>query len=392
MEMQHSSKASGLGGTIVVVVVVVVLIALNSGQHISLPTTQPGQPGQGSTTNVNASANVTRISQDDPGQYASTLDFNTWSPSACSAASMTVVINAYGHTYHLADILKVEHAAGQITPDQGLLYGVDSIRATVKSFGFTAKDMSGASLDTVIATANAGQPVIVSFPPATWQGGHILVVRAGDANTVTLADSSHFNLTTISRAKFLHYWRAWAVLVAPDQTASTSTQPVAPGDLSIVGQPSLTGDQITAVLRGVGSPAASDGQYLYDQGVKVGIDPAIALAFFMYESTGGTKGEAVTTLAIGNERCINDRPCVDRQRGGYAQFYNWQDGIDHWYSMMLHGYVQGAINKAIGRHACPCTTVAAIIPVYAPTSDRNNEQEYIDTVVRFIVQWRKIKA
>ena len=32
------------------------------------------------STSVNASAQVVRISQEDPAQYASQQDFNTWSP------------------------------------------------------------------------------------------------------------------------------------------------------------------------------------------------------------------------------------------------------------------------------------------------------------------------
>ena len=172
------------------------------------------------STNTNASAQLVRISQEDPSQYASRSEFATWSPSACSATSMTVVINAYGHNYRIADILQVERNVGAISAQEGLLNGVTSINATVKSFGFNATSMTGKSLDTIIATANAGQPVIVSFPPQTWTGGHILVLRGGDASSVWLADSSHYNFEHISRAKFLKYWRNWAVLVTPRATAA----------------------------------------------------------------------------------------------------------------------------------------------------------------------------
>src|SRR2546430_288539 len=51
---------------------------------------------------IGASKALKRISQVDPGQYASPQDYNTWWNAACSAASMTEVINAYGHNYRLA--------------------------------------------------------------------------------------------------------------------------------------------------------------------------------------------------------------------------------------------------------------------------------------------------
>jgi predicted double-glycine peptidase len=58
--------------------------------------------------------------------------------------------------------------------------------------------------------------VIVSFPPGTWSsGGHILVVRGGNNGQVYLADSSIFNMTTMSRQTFMSYWRGYAVVVTP---------------------------------------------------------------------------------------------------------------------------------------------------------------------------------
>ncbi len=55
---------------------------------------------------------------------------------------------------------------------------------------------------------------------------------------------------------------------------------------------------------------------MYDLGVKYGIDPIYALAFFQHESDFGTTDEARKTLSLGNERCIPDRPCVDPLLGG----------------------------------------------------------------------------
>lgn len=329
----------------------------------------------------NASTKLARISQTDASQYDNQAEFALWSPSACSAASMTEVINAYGHSYQIKDILKAEIAKGAISVAEGLMYGIDSIRVTVNQFGFSATQVQGATLDGIVATANAGTPVIVSFPPGAWTGGHILVLRGGNATTVTLADSSNYNWTTVTRATFLKYWRGWAVVVTPSTTVASS-------DVSVVGTPTISVAKINAILASYGSPASGKGQALYDDGVTYGINPAVALAFFVMESKAGTKGEATKTLALGNERCIAGRACVDQNRGGYAQFTSWEDGFTHWYQMIKLGYVQGGINSVIGRSACPCTTVARIVPVYAPNSDNNNELTYIRTVVGLVNSWK----
>lgn len=161
-----------------------------------------------------ASKALVRINQLDPAQYNSQQDYDTWAYSACSSASMTVVINSYGHNYRIADILKVEAGLHEITPDLGLLEptGIDK---TVAQFGFKTYWLSNTSLDNVIKVANQGHPVIVGFPPALWSGGHLLVVRGGDSQYVFLADSSRLNMQTMARATFMKYWAGFAVVPVP---------------------------------------------------------------------------------------------------------------------------------------------------------------------------------
>ena len=59
---------------------------------------------------------------------------------------------------------------------------------------------------------------------------------------------------------------------------------------------------------------------------------------------------------------------------------------------MADGYVKGHINKVIKRQVCPCTTIAQIVPVYAPNSDHNDEQKYIEAVVHLVAQWHTGKV
>lgn len=161
-----------------------------------------------------ASRALTRISQVDPAQYASMDEYNAWWPSACSAAAMTAVINAYGHHYRLTDILKVETGVGEITPAEGLLEPV-GIDRTVAQFGFQTTWLKNPSLDDVITIANHGRPIIVNFPPNRWAGGHLLVVIGGNNDYVFLADSSRLNMQAMARNTFMKYWVGFAVVATP---------------------------------------------------------------------------------------------------------------------------------------------------------------------------------
>jgi ABC-type bacteriocin/lantibiotic exporter with double-glycine peptidase domain len=161
-----------------------------------------------------ASATLVRIGQLDPGQYNTSAEYNTWAQSACSAASMTEVINSYGHHYRIIDILKVESQLGEITPQLGLVESV-GIQRTVAQFGFKTTWGNNYTLDQVISIANQGRPVIVDFPPYKYSGGHLLVVTGGNANNVFLADSSIFNRRALTRAQFMQWWAGFAAIVTP---------------------------------------------------------------------------------------------------------------------------------------------------------------------------------
>ena len=169
-------------------------------------TTQP--------SNFQATQNLMRLSQLDPAQYNSTQEFNLWAYSACSTASMTVVFNSYGRLYRITDVLKVEAQIGEITPQLGLLEDV-GIQRTAARFGFKTMWGHNLSLDQIITIANNGKPVIVSFPPDRYAGGHLLIVTGGNRYTVNLADSSSWNRHALSRAQFLNWWEGFYAIVTP---------------------------------------------------------------------------------------------------------------------------------------------------------------------------------
>jgi len=304
------------------------------------------------------SKSLVRINQVDPAQYNSTLEFTTWWPSACSAASMTEIINAYGYHYRLTDILKVEAGLGEITPDAGLAepQGLDK---TLARFNFTTRWLNNPSVDDLIATANSGTPVIINFPPYRWAGGHLLVALGGNKDYVYLADSSKLNMRAMDRKTFLKYWVGFAVVATPAY--------------SVLGTPTLSPDFINRVLSAHNSPASGKGQTLYNLGVKYGIDPAFALAFFGHESSFGKNGEARSSFSLGNLRCIPTTVCKDN----YAWFPTWEAGFEAWYKLIHDLYV----------NAWGLTTIDQIIPRYAPPGDNNNDDAYIASLKLSLNTW-----
>ena len=152
--------------------------------------------------------------------------------------------------------------------------------------------------------------------------------------------------------------------------------PANPGPYSVVGKPSLTVDFMNRVLAYYHSPAAGKGQALYDDGIKYGLDPAYALAFFMHESLFGTTGVARVTLSLSNMRCVPEYRCL-QENGGYAIFDTWEQSFEAWFKLIRNLYV-----GYWGR-----ITVDQIIPKYAPNSDHNNEAGYIAALKRTIDTW-----
>ena len=181
--------------------------------------------------------------------------FTDWVWSQCSQASLAEVLNAYKNPgdklfkivdleQHALDIGVWSTTLGFLGPFQtnwtkeAADYGFDT-QFTDYGSNPTAQD-----LDTVINTANAGHPVIVSAP------GHYLVVWGGDSQYVYTMDSSGHDFTWApqstsdsitllgphesykpTRAEFLHglggfanYWTGLSIVLTPK--SSTSCSPI----------------------------------------------------------------------------------------------------------------------------------------------------------------------
>ncbi len=116
------------------------------------------------------------------------------------------------------------------------------------------------------------------------------------------------------------------VFSTPQQSAQAASFSQDQGDpYSVLGVPTISPAFINSVLAAAHSPAVGKGQALYDDGVKYGIDPVFALAFFEHESSFGTTGIARYSLSLGNLRCIQGAVCRDN----FAWFPTWEAGFEH---------------------------------------------------------------
>jgi hypothetical protein len=154
---------------------------------------------------------------------------------------------------------------------------------------------------------------------------------------------------------------------------------------SVLGGPSLSPGFMDEVLSRYGSPAAGNGWALYSLSERYGIDDAFALAFFWHESNFGRAGMARLTHSLGNLRCIDGVACVNSLGGAcqvgqscYASFPDWPSGFAAWYTL-----IAGPLYVGDSR-----TTIASIIPRYAPAADHNDESAYIDNVTFVAAQLR----
>jgi hypothetical protein len=148
------------------------------------------------------------------------------------------------------------------------------------------------------------------------------------------------------------------------------------------GKPSLSAEKVDAILASYGSPATGSGPAWVTHSERYGIDNAVALAFFIHESSAGTnphwsgiKPDGSTTRNVGNIECAGYHRCFGRWR----DYETWDEGIEDWYRLIAFSYIQ---RRGV-------TTVEEIIPIYAPAFE-NDVELYIATVLRRIGQFRNV--
>lgn len=130
------------------------------------------------------------------------------------------------------------------------------------------------------------------------------------------------------------------------------------------------------------SPAVPEADAMYQACVDEGCDPALAVAFFEHESSGGRQGVAALTKSIGNIRCTEGYSCYTTDgNGSFRQYSSWSEGVRDW-ARLLRMY----------KDDWKRVTLEDIIPKYAPQSDHNNEAAYIASVKLRVDDLRKREA
>lgn len=153
-----------------------------------------------------------------------------------------------------------------------------------------------------------------------------------------------------------------------------------PGDLNIKGPPSANPEQIQTFLEKMGSPAAKEAgfsQALYTACTDRGIDPAVAVGFFLQESTCGRYGRGHDNHSMGNIKGVS--PESHQSDGTFRHYNTWAEGARDWARLIDENYVQ---KRGLN-------TLSQVISVYAPGSDHNNERGYVATVKGVVENFKK---
>lgn len=157
-----------------------------------------------------------------PDLYDSKAQFNQWSGSACSAASLAEILTAYGLP-NMTIGRMIREMGSDISSNWGLLtynafnkvaskYG---LRADVylESNPLTYKQM-------LYLTNTLGIPVTINMRATTGyyhflSGGHILVMTGGDSKTIRLTDSSLYYMKSLPISTYNQMARSRNVVIVP---------------------------------------------------------------------------------------------------------------------------------------------------------------------------------
>lgn len=144
-----------------------------------------------------------------------------------------------------------------------------------------------------------------------------------------------------------------------------------PEHVTVRAAPRCTFDQFVAVLQRYKSPALPEAEPIWKYCVKVGVDPAGALAIFEHESSCGIAGRAVKTLNWGNLRTGMGRQ--ESTTGGFASYGGklpWLASAADFCDRLLQVY----------ENTWGLTTYERLLPTYAPRRDGNQPTAYIAAV------------
>jgi N-acetylmuramoyl-L-alanine amidase len=145
--------------------------------------------------------------------------------------------------------------------------------------------------------------------------------------------------------------------------------------------PRINNIKFGEVLLSAASPALADSYQIYDAIVRERVDPAFLLAIFKHESGFGKLGLGAANKNPGNTRStiLGNGIVVDTVKGKFVRYPSWFEGFKDLAARLVEpDYVYGRNGYR---------TIGQIIPVFAPASDGNDPEGYINSVVKSMNAW-----
>jgi flagellum-specific peptidoglycan hydrolase FlgJ len=148
-------------------------------------------------------------------------------------------------------------------------------------------------------------------------------------------------------------------------------------DYAIAGPATISLQIFTAALAHRQSPVAPLADEAYCISERWGVNPAVALGFFVNESSAGTVGIATSTRNWGN---LRDGPGATHIYQGFAWYVSFLVSLNDWCKLLRGPLYEGAGHK----------TVSQVTPVYAPGSDNNDPIRYAAVVNFLCSEWESM--
>jgi hypothetical protein len=155
-----------------------------------------------------------------PDLYDSKAQFKAWDNAACSAASASEVLTAWG--VHGATIGKLIDAMGPDISLNGGLLRITGYQRGVSKFSYRAEISSHLTYNQMVyITHTLGLPVIVNVRISYgyfhfFSGGHFLVVTNGDSQGVSIVDSSEYYIKYLPRDVLYSMFTGVTVVIVPN--------------------------------------------------------------------------------------------------------------------------------------------------------------------------------
>ncbi|HEU5198447.1 MAG TPA: C39 family peptidase [Ktedonobacterales bacterium] len=140
--------------------------------------------------------------------WDSQQQYQTWWPSACSPAALTMVLNAWGAQVRIGQVLDRLIARQAITPENGLL-NANALAQVANDFGYQARTFWNWNEQQVADVTAQGAPVMIDVVDTQQQTpypgfvvGHWLTVVGVSPDHIDVRDSSGYHIKTLTPEVF----------------------------------------------------------------------------------------------------------------------------------------------------------------------------------------------